>query len=84
MYYVKSLEFYEKPDYDFMRKLLYRCLEREVMDFNIVYDWNKLEEVDFKVYSGEPRIILKIGVDKLIPPSIKPQTSGNSNYFEEG
>jgi hypothetical protein len=59
MYYVRSIEFYEKPDYDFIRKLFYRCLEREAVDSNIVYDWNKLEEVDFKVYSGEPRIMLR-------------------------
>lgn len=29
------------------------------MDYHIIYDWNKLEEVDFKVYSGEPKIVLK-------------------------
>jgi hypothetical protein len=26
MYYVRSIEFYERPDYDFLRKLFYRCL----------------------------------------------------------
>lgn len=29
-------------------------------DFNIIYDWNRLQEVDFKVYNGEPKITLKI------------------------
>jgi hypothetical protein len=29
------------------------------MDSNIIYDWNKLEEVDFKVYSDFPKIVLK-------------------------
>jgi hypothetical protein len=64
MYYVRSIEFYERPDYDFLRKLFYRCLEREAIDSNLIYDWNKLEEVDFKVYSGEPKIILREGPDK--------------------
>ena len=61
MYYARSIEFYERPDYDFLRRLFYRCLEREEMNYNLVYDWNKIEEVDFKVYSGEPRIVLKDG-----------------------
>ena len=26
-----------------------------------MYDWNSLEEIDFKVYSGEPKITLKVG-----------------------
>ena len=59
LYYTKTIEFYEKPDYDFLRRLMYRCLEREEIDYNLIYDWNKLEEVDFKVYSGDPKIILK-------------------------
>ena len=42
MYYARSIEFYEKPDYDFIRKLFYRCLERESMEQSIIYDWNKL------------------------------------------
>lgn len=59
MYYVNSIEFYERPDYDFVRKMFYRCLEREPFNNNIIYDWNNLEEIDFKVYSGEPKIVLK-------------------------
>lgn len=51
VYYVRSLEFYEKPDYNYIRKMLYGCLEREQFDGMIIYDWNKLEEIDFKVYS---------------------------------
>ena len=39
--------------------MLYACLEREQLDNNIMYDWNKLEEIDFKVYSDEPKIFLK-------------------------
>ena len=39
--------------------MFYRCLERESFEQNIIYDWNMLEEIDFKVYSGEPKIILK-------------------------
>lgn len=26
IYYVRSIEFYERPDYDFIRKLFYRSL----------------------------------------------------------
>lgn len=59
MYYIKSIEFYEKPDYDFIRKILYRCLERESFDNNVIYDWNLIEEIDFKVYGGEPKIVMK-------------------------
>lgn len=59
VYYVRSIEFYEKPDYDFIRKLFYKCLEREPFGNNIIYDWNNLEEIDFKVYSGEPKIVLR-------------------------
>jgi len=51
VYYIRTLEFYEKPDYNYIRKMLYACLEREQFDTTIMYDWNKLEEVDFKVYS---------------------------------
>lgn len=39
------------------------------MESSIIYDWNKLEEVDFKVYSGEPKITLRLNGD-------------NSNYQE--
>jgi hypothetical protein len=59
MYYIRSIEFYERPDYDFIRKMFYHCLERESFDHHIIYDWNALEEIDFKVYSGEPRIVMK-------------------------
>lgn len=52
LYYIKSIEFYERPDYEFIRKMFYRCLEREDLEQHIIYDWNKLEEIDFKVYAG--------------------------------
>ena len=29
MYYIRSIEFYEKPDYDFVRRMFFRVLERE-------------------------------------------------------
>lgn len=28
-----------------------------------MYDWNSLEEIDFKVYTGEPKIVLRTGKD---------------------
>lgn len=59
MYYIRSIEFYEKPDYDFVRRMFFRVLEREQFDHCLLYDWNRLEEVDFKVYNGEPKIVLK-------------------------
>jgi len=27
-YYIKSIEFYERPDYNYIRKTIYRVLER--------------------------------------------------------
>ena len=56
-YYIKSIEFYEKPDYHFIRKMLYQCLERQNIEFDVVYDWNLLEDVDFKMYAGDPKIV---------------------------
>lgn len=37
--------------------MIYRCLECENIELDIIYDWNTLEEIDYKVYSGDPRIV---------------------------
>ena len=53
--YSKSLNYFEKPDYDFLRKCLYSAFENsindpEFMPITVVFDWHTREEVDYHLY----------------------------------
>lgn len=53
--YSKSLEFEEKPDYDFLRNLFNELFLRELYIFDSVYDWTRLairkDSLNFEQYN---------------------------------
>lgn len=50
--YVRTLNFFEKPDYDYIRLLLHRAFNPEEDNMSIVFDWNKMDQLDFAIYGG--------------------------------
>ena len=64
LYYVKTLNYYEKPDYDYIRVLLHRAFNPQEDNLSMVFDWNKMDALDFAIYGGEPKIVLRNQVIK--------------------
>lgn len=62
MYYAKTLNFYEQPDYDLIRKKLWAALmetDYEELKNNIImYDWHTRESLDFDIYRDKPKIVM--------------------------
>ncbi len=56
--YIRTLNYYEKPDYDYIRVLLHRAFSVEGDNLSMVFDWNKIEAFDFAIYGGDPKIVL--------------------------
>ena len=43
MQYCRALKFEDRPDYSFIKKLFTERMEREHMEFDLLYDWMELE-----------------------------------------
>ncbi len=43
-FYVRSLEFYEKPDYNYIRSNLRASLSKSTTRKDFLYDWNQLPD----------------------------------------
>jgi hypothetical protein len=39
--------------------LLHKGFSPEEDNLSMVFDWNKIESLDFAIYGGEPKIILR-------------------------
>lgn len=59
--YVRTLNYYEKPDYDYIRLLLHRGFSADEDNLSMVFDWNKIDPMDFSIYEGVPKIVLMSG-----------------------
>ena len=59
LYYVRTLNFYLKPDYDFIRGLLHKGLIEGEENWKMVFDWNLMNPMDYTLYNGEPKIVLR-------------------------
>lgn len=57
--YVRTINYYERPDYDYIRLLLHRGFSADEDNLSMVFDWNKIDPMDFAIYGGEPKIVLK-------------------------
>ena len=68
MNYVKTLSFYEKPDYQYIRKKLWGALMEtdyeELKNNVIIFDWNQREPLDYEIYRDCPKFKLKSEKDK--------------------
>lgn len=53
--YVRRLDFFEKPDYDYLRKLFTDLFDRNGYVFDYDYDW-----VGKSLVSSEPLILLRL------------------------
>ena len=57
---IKSLKFYEKPDYDLLRKKLWIALMEtnyeELKKCIITYDWQERDSLDYDIYRERPKI----------------------------
>ena len=51
MNYVKNLEFEENPDYDMLRNLLKKVLEKNNLNYNYVFDWTTNEDLKARAES---------------------------------
>lgn len=56
--YCRSLKFDDKPDYNFLRRILRELLEREGHKFDYCYDWT-VNPTTRKLDNGKIRIELK-------------------------
>ncbi len=56
--YVRTLNYYERPDYDYIRLLLHRGFSADEDNLSMIFDWNKIDAVDFLIYGEEPKIVL--------------------------
>lgn len=63
MYYIQTLSFYEKPDYQFLKKKLFNALEdhncEDILNGTILYDWSQREAIDYDIYRDLPRLRLQ-------------------------
>ena len=61
LWYIRSVNYYEKPDYDFIRNKLYAMIlsKTGIKELEIKYDWNEREEMDYTIYTGEPKMYLR-------------------------
>ena len=48
MSYCRDLKFEEKPDYNYLRRILKNLFNREGYEYDYVYDWNLLEKKNRK------------------------------------
>ena len=68
MHYAKTLSFYEKPDYQYIRKKLWSALletdYEELKNNVIIYDWNQREPLDYEIYRDSPKFKVKSEKDK--------------------
>lgn len=55
--YVRRLDFFEKPDYDYLRKLFTDLFDRNGYVFDYDYDW-----VGKSLVSTEPLVLLRLRV----------------------
>ena len=46
--YVRRLDFFETPDYDYLRKLFNELFEHEKFPHDNIYDWTVKQQVCFK------------------------------------
>lgn len=60
LYYVRTLNYYEKPDYDFVRMCLHKAFVQSEENWKMVFDWNLIDHMDYTLYNGEPKIVLKL------------------------
>ena len=51
MIYVKNLEFEENPDYDMLRNLLMKVLEKKNLNYNYIFDWTTNEDLKARAES---------------------------------
>ena len=51
MNYVKNLEFEENPDYDMLRNLLMKVLEKNNLNYNYIFDWTTNEDLKARAES---------------------------------
>ena len=86
MHYAKTLSFYEKPDYQYIRKKLWSALletdYEELKNNVIIYDWNQREPLDYEIYRDSPKFKVKSEKDKENDEVVE-QLTGSSKISEE-
>lgn len=58
--YVRRLDFFEKPDYEYLRTLFTELFERKGYTFDYTYDW-----VGRQIVSS-PRLVKLVNVERLL------------------
>uniref|UniRef100_A0A8C9XTV9 non-specific serine/threonine protein kinase n=1 Tax=Sander lucioperca TaxID=283035 RepID=A0A8C9XTV9_SANLU len=70
--YVRRLDFFEKPDYDYLRKLFTDLFDRNGYVFDYEYDWvgKSLVSGSYRIHSSFPSEILLIGLSRVSRPQL--------------
>lgn len=50
--YVRTLNFYERPDYNYIRTVIHGAFDWDDDEMSMVFDWNKMDSLDFAIYTG--------------------------------
>jgi hypothetical protein len=45
--YTRDLRFDDRPDYGFLKRLIKTIADREKIEFDYQFDWNKKQEVNY-------------------------------------
>lgn len=59
--YVRRLDFFEKPDYEYLRTLFTELFERKGYTFDYTYDW-----VGRQIVSSTPMLLKSVDVERWL------------------